>query len=61
MSKPAKTNDLTLLILDTSDLKKLDLLNKVNWHYVENINAIQEKDDIDDSMEQIREYYEENN
>lgn len=49
--------DLTLIILPTKDVERLKLLSKTSWQYVENVSSITHPDDIQDSLDQIKEFY----
>lgn len=49
--------ELTLIILPHKQLVELGLLDKTDWQYVEAISEVNQEDDIDDSLAQIRRFY----
>ena len=52
-----KDNQLTLIILPTEEVQKMELLKKTNWQYVESVGDITHEDDIRESLGQIKEFY----
>ena len=49
--------DLTLIILPSAEVERLDLLKVTKWLYVENCSSINELEDIEDSIKSIKQFY----
>ena len=48
---------MTLLILPTEEVQKLELLKKTNWQYVESVTDVTQESDIEESLKEIKTFY----
>jgi len=51
-----RMKDLTLIILATSEVKRLNIL-QADWEYVANVTAIEAESDIQEELSQIKEFF----